>query len=118
MSNVTDIIDRCISFEDEQEWFDLKDSWYELDEIGQYISALSNAAAMCGEPYGYLIWGFSNETHQYTNTTLRYKRDVNGEPIEHYLARNVSPSVYFSFDEEVIDGKRVVVLSILFFILT
>ena len=37
---------------------------------------------------------------------------VNGEPIEHYLARNVSPSVYFSFDEETIGGKRVVVLSI------
>ena len=112
MSNVTEIINKCLSFEDEQEWFDLKDSWYELDEIGQYISALSNAAAMCGEPYGYLIWGFNNETHQYTNTTLRYKRDVNGEPLEHYLARNVTPSVYFSFDEEIIDGKRVVVLSI------
>ena len=55
MSNVTDIINRYLSFEDEQEWFDLKDSWYELDEIGHYIFALSNAAAMCREPYGYLI---------------------------------------------------------------
>ena len=48
---------RCLSCDDEQEWFDFKDSWYELDEIGQYISALSNAAAMAGEPFGYLIWG-------------------------------------------------------------
>ena len=51
MGNVIDIVKRCLSFEDEQEWFDFKDSWYELDEIGQYISVLSNAAAMHGEHY-------------------------------------------------------------------
>lgn len=112
MSNVIDIVKRCLSFEDEQEWFDFKDNWYELDEIGQYISALSNAAAMAGEPFGYLIWGIQNETHELTDSSFKYKRDVKNEPVEHYLARNVSPAIYFSFDEEVIGGKRIVVLRI------
>ena len=57
MSNVVEIVKRCLSFDDEQEWFDFKDNWFEIDEIGQYISALSNAAVMAGEPFGYLIWG-------------------------------------------------------------
>ena len=112
MENIIDIVKRCLSFESEQEWFDFKDNWYELDEIGQYISALSNAAAMIGEPFGYLIWGIQDETHEFTNTKFKYKKDIKNEPIEHYLARNISPAIYFSFDEDVVDGNRIVVLSI------
>lgn len=112
MSNIPEIIKRCLSYDDEQEWFDFKDSWYELDEIGQYISALSNAAVMAGEPFGFLIWGIHDKTHEFTNTDFRYQRDVNNEPIEHYLSRNVTPSIFFYFDEDIIDGNRVVVLTI------
>ena len=112
MSSVSDIVNRCLSFDDEQEWFDYKDSWYDLEGIGQYISALSNAAVMVGEPFGYLIWGIHDKTHEYTNTTFKYKKDVKNEPMEHFLARNISPAIFFSFDEDMIDGNRVVVLRI------
>ena len=112
MNNVIDIVKRCLSFDYEQDWFDFKDNWYELDEIGQYISALSNAAVMSGEPFGYMIWGVNNTTHELTNTKFKYKKDIKNEPIEHYLSRNISPAIFFSFDEDFIDGNRVVVLSI------
>ena len=112
MSNVVEIVKRCLSFDDEQEWFDFKDNWFEIDEIGQYISALSNAAVMAGEPFGYLIWGVHDKTHELTNTKFNYKKDVKNEPVEHYWARNVSPAIFFSFDEDKIDGNRVVVLCI------
>ena len=48
MSMIQDILKRCVPYDDEQEWFDYKENWFEIDEIGQYISALSNAAAMAG----------------------------------------------------------------------
>ena len=112
MSMIQDILKRCVPYDDEQEWFDYKENWFEIDEIGQYISALSNAAAMAGKSFGYLIWGVHDKTRELTNTTINYQRDVKNEPIEHYLARNVSPGVYFTFDEDIIDGKRVVILSI------
>ncbi|MCR5740379.1 MAG: ATP-binding protein [Lachnospiraceae bacterium] len=112
MNSVSEILDRCLSFEDEQEWFDFKDNWFDLDGIGQYISALSNAAIMAGEPFGYLIWGVENKTHKLTNTTFNYTRDVDNEPMEHFFTRNVRPSLYFYFDEDIIDGNRVVVLTI------
>ncbi len=112
MDTIEDIIKRCISSENEQEWFEFKDNIYKPDDIGEYISALSNAALMEGEPFGYMIWGIENKSHEFTNTKFNYQKDHNGEPLQHYLSRNISPSIYFHFDETLIDGNRVVVLSI------
>ena len=33
----------------EEEWFEFKDSWYDEVGIAEYISSMSNAAAMHGE---------------------------------------------------------------------
>ena len=112
MSIVADVVKRCLSMHDEVEWFDFKDSLFKPDEIGEYISALSNSAAMESEPFGYIIWGIDNDTHDYTNTKFNYQKDVNHEPFQHYLSRYVSPTIFFHFDEEIIDGKRVVLLEI------
>ena len=41
---VLDLIRRPV----EEEWFEFKENWYEAHELGEYISALSNAAAYEG----------------------------------------------------------------------
>ena len=114
MGNIADIITRCRSLGDETEWFEYKqgDAVNNADDIGEYISALSNGAAMQGESFGYLIWGIDNDTHKYTNTKFNYQKDVNHEPFQHYLSRYVTPTIYFHFEEENIKGNRVVLLSI------
>ncbi len=43
---------------------------------------------------------------------IMHTRDVDNEPMEHFFTRNVRPSLYFYFDEDIIDGNRVVVLTI------
>ena len=73
---------------------------------------MSNAAAMHGEDNAYLVWGIDNDTHELTDTKFFNHRDVNGEPLEHYLARQITPDIGFSFHEFTIDDKRVVVLVI------
>ena len=112
MNAIEDIVNRCISFGDEKEWFEFKDNIYKPDDIGAYISALSNAALMESEPFGYLIWGVDNNSHKFTNTNFNYQKDYNGEPFQHYLSRNISPAIYFHFDEVLMNGNRVVVLTI------
>lgn len=112
MQTIAEIVADCTSYSEEQNWFEFKDGWYEPDGIGEYISALSNSAVMLGKDEGYLIWGINNNTHEYTNTKLNYHKDVKNEPLEHYLARNVTPGIYFRFDEDIINGNRVVVLRI------
>lgn len=41
----------------EANWFEFKVNWFEAAGIGEYISALSNAAALEGQPFAYLVWG-------------------------------------------------------------
>lgn len=110
--DIIEIIKELVTYSEEKEWFEFKENWYQADGIGEYISSLSNAAVMKGKSEGYLIWGVNNTTHEFTDTTFNYRRDVGNEPLEHYLARNVTPDVDFEFKECNIDGKRVVVLVI------
>ena len=58
------------------------------------------------------MWGVNNDTHELTNTTFDYHVDVANEPLQHYLARYVTPDVNFEFKEEIIEGNRVVILFI------
>ncbi|MBE6133400.1 MAG: hypothetical protein E7178_01895 [Erysipelotrichaceae bacterium] len=97
----------------ECEYVEYKDSFYSDDEIGEYISALSNGAALRKQKYGYLIWGVDNKSRKLTNTKFIYDREVNGgESYSHYLSRNLGPSIDVEFKEELIDGCRVVYLEI------
>ena len=112
MSTVLEILNYCMSHDDEVEWFEYKENFDDPDQIGQYIAALSNAAVMAGEPFGFLIWGVNNDTHALTGTTYNYNRDYKHEPVQHYIARKLSPSLFFQYDEDIIEGKRIVVLRI------
>lgn len=103
------VIDLC-KYGDEQEWFEFKENWFQPDALGEYVSALSNAAAFHYKKYGYFIWGLNDETHEIVGTDYNPYMDYNREPYQNYLARNLSPSVNFKFEEAEIDGKRVVVL--------
>ena len=105
------VLDLC-AYDDEQEWFEFKENWFQPEALGEYVSALSNAAAFHYKKYAYFVWGVNNETHEVLGTTFNQYRDYNEEPYQNYLARNLSPSINFSFEEETIDGKRVVVLVI------
>ena len=57
MSQVTEVLKRCLSYGEETEWFEYKQGTAvsKPDEVGEYISALSNGAAMGGEPFGYMF---------------------------------------------------------------
>ena len=58
------IVKDLIAYPTEANWFEFKENWYEPVEIGEYISSLSNAAALEGREYGYLVWGVNNKTHE------------------------------------------------------
>ena len=50
------VLDLC-ALSDEQEWFEFKENWFQPEALGEYVSALSNAAAFHYKKYGYFIWG-------------------------------------------------------------
>jgi len=104
------IIKELIEYPTEANWFEFKENWYEPNGIGEYISSLSNAAALEGQEFGYLVWGVNNDTHEIIGTKFDYRVDVKNEPLEHFLARQITPNNNFSFRETTIYDKRVVLM--------
>ena len=112
MQDLIMIIKDLISYPNEEEWFEFKENWYQADGIGEYVSAISNAAAMKGRSVGYFVWGVHDKTHELTGTAFDFHADVKNEPLEHYLARQLTPDINFRFEEVLINGRRIIILII------
>ncbi len=110
--DVKKIVSDLCKYKDEQEWFEFKENWFEPVTLGEYVSALSNSAAYHHRKYAFFVWGVNNDTHAIEGTDFNQYGDYKKEPYQNYLARNLSPSLNFAFDEDVIDGKRVVLLTV------
>jgi predicted HTH transcriptional regulator len=95
----------------ETEWVEFKIN--NDQEIGEYISALSNSACIHDEAFGYLVFGVEDKSHRIVGTTFNYNKKGKGnEDLIPWLARLLNPRVNFDFFEETIDGNRVVICRI------
>ena len=106
------LVESLIQYSSEKEWLEFKENWFEAYALGEYISAISNAAAVYGRDAGYFIWGISDKTHEIVGTTFDYQQDYKNEPLQHYLARQTAPDIGFAFHEAEIRNKRIVILEI------
>ena len=97
----------------ETEWVEFKHNDAEPEEIGEYISALSNSAALLGKEAGYLVWGIENETHKLVGTSFKPRsRKVNGQELESWLAQHLTPRVHFNIHEFENEGLPIVLFEI------
>jgi len=55
----------------ETEWVEFKLNQADPQEIGEYISALSNSAALHHEINGYIVWGIENRTRKIVGTNFK-----------------------------------------------
>lgn len=112
MNGMAKILQELCAYPTEREWFEFKENWFEPEQLGTYISALSNSAASQGRGKAYFVWGVNDKTHEITGTKFDPACDVKGEPLEHFLARQLAPDLDFAFEEDTVDGKRIVLLTI------
>ena len=97
----------------EIEWVELKVDNANPQEIGEYLSALSNAAALNGKAFAYVVWGVEDSTHRVVGTKFSpFAAKKGNEPLEAWLLRLLAPRIHFRFYEVCIDGLDVVVLEI------
>lgn len=113
MDKYINIFENLISFKEEYKWLDFKENWFSKDEIGEYILALSNGAAMSGKEHGYLIWEVNDLSKKVVSTTINLDKDIVGELYKNYLSRNLKPSIPFETVEFNYHNLRVVMLIIL-----
>ncbi|MCW5588340.1 MAG: putative DNA binding domain-containing protein [Legionellales bacterium] len=97
----------------ETEWIEFKENNEKPEEIGEYISALANSAALAGKVNAYIIWGVANDTHDVIGTT--FKPDgvkIGNEELENWLIRLLSPKINFHFYTLDFDEFSIVLLEI------
>jgi predicted HTH transcriptional regulator len=97
----------------ETEWVEFKSNCENADEIGEYISALANSAALIGKVNAYMIWGIDDDTHDIIGTRFCPTNiKIGNEPLENWLFHLIQPNINFRFHKFLIAEKQVVMLEI------
>jgi predicted HTH transcriptional regulator len=97
----------------ETEWAEFKENNADPQEIGEYISALANSAALVGKAFAYLVWGVADADHAIVGTRFNPgATKIGNEELENWLLRLLAPKIHFRFFEVTVDGKQVVLLEI------
>jgi predicted HTH transcriptional regulator len=78
MDEYAEIVEDLTMYSAEEEWFEFKENWFEPTAIGEYVSALSNAAAMAGRKSAYFVWGIRDTDHEIVGTGFLWQRNVGG----------------------------------------
>lgn len=107
------LVNRLRKLPVETEWVEYKGNNIDPQMIGEYISALSNSAALVGKEKGYLLWGIDDSTHEITGTSFNpFMAKKGNQELENWLMDLSNPRLSFKFAEIDVDGKRVVILEI------
>jgi ATP-dependent DNA helicase RecG len=97
----------------ETEWAEFKVNDAEPQEIGEYLSALANSAALAGKAFAYLVWGVADGDHAIVGTRFSPRAaKVGNEELENWLLRLLAPKIHFRFFEVRVDEQALVLLEI------
>ena len=103
---IKSLVNEIIKLPNETEWIEFKHNNEDPQMIGEYISALSNSAALNGKTNGYIIWGVDDTTHEILGTTFTpSSAKKGGEALENWILRLLEPKIDFKFYEIEIDEK-------------
>jgi ATP-dependent DNA helicase RecG len=98
----------------ETPWLEFKCNYAHPERIGEYISALSNAAALHDRDEGYIVWGIDDATRKPVGTTFdpNTAKIGGGQPLLMHLAQYLVPAVQLDVFEGTVDGHRVVAVRV------
>ena len=107
------LVEHLRSMPRETEWLEFKHNNADAQEIGEYLSALSNGAALHRQGHAYIVWGIEDGTHELVGTAFQPRRaKVGNEELENWLLRLLNPRIDFRIHEGEVAGRRVVLLEI------
>jgi predicted HTH transcriptional regulator len=97
----------------ETEWVEFKENNDNPDDIGEYISALSNTGALESKAFAYLVWGVRDHDHAIVGTSFDpFAAKIGNEELESWLLKLLDPKIDFRFFKVPIEDNSVVVLEI------
>ncbi|MDR0466948.1 MAG: putative DNA binding domain-containing protein [Deltaproteobacteria bacterium] len=97
----------------ETEWVEFRHNQANSDELGEDLSALSNAAALAGKAHAYLVWGVSEGARETVGTFFKPSRLTMGNvEFENWLPHLLTPNNNYRFYSFETDGKHMALLEI------
>lgn len=114
VGQVTQTAREVIRTSAEQEWVEFKHNLIDHDQVGAYLSALANSAAIAHQKYGFVIWGVEDATGAIVGTNANpWSHKVGNEDFIPWLRRGLSPeSADFEFHQIELEQHRMIVLAI------
>lgn len=113
-AQLQDKLAELLALPQESEWVEFKHNNSDPQMIGEYLSALSNSAAIDGRPFGYIVWGVEDGTRAVAGTTFkpRTQKGTGNEDLEPWLNKLLAPRVNFRIFEFEAGGKPVVLFEV------
>jgi len=88
------LIESLRALPSETGWVEFKVNQFEPDNVGKYVSSLSNSAIIAEKDHAYLVFGVENETHAVVGTTVNLdRRKVGSEPYLLWLNKYLDPHI-------------------------
>lgn len=107
------LLEDLVNLPHETEWVEFKVNNAEPEDIGQYLSAISNSAALQEKTNGYVVWGVEDATHNVLGTNFKPKlAKVGAQELENWLTTQLEPRIDFKICEFQYDGKSIVLFEI------
>jgi ATP-dependent DNA helicase RecG len=113
-TTLLDTLSTLLRLPREQGTVEFKSKLVEPEDIGQYLSALANTAALQGHDRAWLVWGVADDGHAVTGTGFDpFKRKAAGnQALVMWLQTMTQPRADFEFHELMHPQGRVVMLEI------
>ena len=99
----------------ESQWleFKLNNGSISNNDIGEYISAMSNGATIANKPFGYFVCGVQDSTHEIAGTSFTFAGAKEGnQDLELWLRNLTNPKVNIEIFEFDANGKHIVLVRI------
>ncbi|MFA5444647.1 MAG: RNA-binding domain-containing protein [Bacteroidales bacterium] len=113
--NLHSLLEELVEYPAETEWIEFKLGAGSItnDQIGEYISAMSNGATIKNKPFGYLVWGVHDKTHEIKGTNFQFSTAKQGnQDLELWVRNLLHPKINFAIFEFDFYGKNIVLLRI------
>lgn len=114
-AQVVELVDRLRAEPGEADWFEFKESSVIPPEaLGEYLSALSNAAALARKRFGYLVLGVHDTTHQVKGTRFdpQNEKVKKNQNLLFWTTRGLAPRVHLEVYEAAHPDGHVVVFEV------
>ncbi|MCX6270781.1 MAG: putative DNA binding domain-containing protein [Bacteroidetes bacterium] len=109
------LLDELVGQPHELQWleFKLNKGSINNDNIGEYISAMSNGATIANKPFGYLVWGVEDGSHKIVGTNFLFTTAKEGnQDLELWLRNLLFPRINFETFEFIYNHHHITLVRI------